>query len=226
MKRAAAFMISALILLFTAVPTFASTVNREIDGVKFSIGSEYEVSTAENLASSSTVEGLIFVAISKDGKHQIKAQQKVSEYSTEMQSFKSLSHEDLAPVAQKFDRFKNGYDTSEIGNAVYLKSSVVADDGYEVIYVTVSNGKWYTFTYFGSDPTKMGEFMGSVTLPQTPADKQISTLWIIILSVSILVFTVVIVLLIMSFIKDYRHRKMEQSENIVSNYIKIKRRKY
>lgn len=226
MKKAAAFIISALILLFTAGPTFAATVSREIDGVKFSIGSEYEVSTSENLADSSTVEGLVFVAISKDGKHQIKVQQKVSEYSAEMQSFKSLSHEDLAPVAQKFDRFKNGYDTSEIGNAVYLKSSVATDNGYEIIYVTVSNGKWYTFTYFGSDPTEMGEFMGSVTLSEAPADKQFGTLWIIILSVSILVFLVVITLLVMSFIKDYRHRKMEQSDNIVSNYIKIKRRKY
>ncbi len=224
MKRIFSAILSVIICAFTVSLASASVAEKEINGIRFCINSNFEVMTAENLTESSTVEGLIFAAISTDRLHQIQCRRTVTDFSSGIKSFKTLSPENIAPIGEKL--FPDGYETAEFGQDIYLKQRKVTDGNYEILYVTVSGGKLYTFTYFGSDPTKIGEFMGSVSLPKEETENNVNILMIIILSLSIAAFLVLFVLLMLSFIKDYRHRKMEQSENIVSNYIKIKRRKY
>ncbi len=224
MKKLFLNFIVIVLCLVAVLPASASVTEYTFDGVKFSLNSGYEIMTDENLTQSSSVEGLIFAAMSQDGKHQIQCRRTVTDFSSSMKSFKTLSPEHLTPVGQKL--FPEGYDTAEFGQDIYLKQTTVSDGNYKTVYVTVSDGKLYTFTYFGTDPTKIGEFMGTVKLPEVKQKSNVNVLMIVILSLSIVAFLVVIILLIRSFIKDYRHRKMEQSENIVSNYIKIKRRKY
>ena len=224
MKKLLPILTAIILCLIIGSPASASVTEHNFDGVKFSLNSGYEIMTDENLTQSSSVEGLIFATISKDGKHQIQCRRTVTDFSNNMKSFKTLSPEHLAPVGQKL--FPEGYETAEFGQDIYLKQSIFDNNGYKTVYVTVSNGKLYTFTYFGTDPTTIGEFMGTVKLPETKQKGNVNVLMIIILSLSIAAFLVVVVLLVKSFITDYRHRKMEQSENIVSNYIKIKRRKY
>lgn len=224
MKRILAVVLAAIVLSLTALTASASVTEHKIEGVKFSLSSVYEVMTAENLTESSTVDGLIFAAISQDQLHQIQCRRTVTDFSKSMKSFKTLSPENLAPVGEKL--FPEGYETAEFKQDIFLKKSRVTEGNFEVLYVTVSNGKLYTFTYFGPDPTKIGEFMGTVLLPEEQTESNVNVMMIIILSLSIAAFLCLVVMLALSFLKDYRHRKMEQSENIVSNYIKIKRRKY
>lgn len=224
MKRIFAVLLTLTVCLFAAAGISVSAATHNIEGVKFSLSGDYTILTDENLTASSKVEGLIFAAISKDEQHQIQCRRAETEFSTQLGSFAGLAGEDLAPVGQKL--FPNGYDTAEIGRLVYLKSTSVADGKYNIIYVTVSDKKLYTVTYFGTDPSKIGEFIGTVTLPDTAVTGGPGIIIIIVLSICILGVVAVVVLLILSFVKDWRRRKMEQSENIVSNYIKIKRRRY
>ena len=220
MKKALALLIS-LICLFTAGTVSALSTDYEIDGLKFSLSNNYVVSTKENLTASSSVEGLVFVAISKDGKHQIQARAGVTDFSEQLISFSGLNEEDLAPVGQKL--FPDGYQTSEINGQIYFKCSYESDS---MVYVTVANKKLYTFTYFGDDFTKLSELVGSITLPEGEKANNLSVVIIVVLLIIIALIIAFLVLIVFSFVKDYRHKKMEQDKNIVSQYIKIKRRKY
>ncbi len=224
MKRIISVILAVALLCFCAVSVSAKSVSHSVENVNFKLSSGYTLLTDEDLVASSTVEGLLFAAISNDEAHQIQCRSTVTDFSKDLKTFSGLLGEDLAPVGQML--FPDGYDTAEIGNHVYLKSSSVTDGKYSVIYVTVSDGRLYTFSYFGSDPTEIGQFMGNVTLPDSATEGGTSVVLIAVLALAIAAVSAVIVLIALSFLKDYRHRKMEKSENIVSNYIKIKRRKY
>lgn len=224
MKRTVCLFLSALIFGFSAITASAKTVGHKIGGVSFDIGEDFSVFTSDDLSESSTVEGLVAAVMSSDGSQQIQIRSTETDFSLEMGSFKGLSAESIAPVGRKL--FENGYSTVELESNVYLKQSSVEDGKYSVIYVTVADKKLYTFTYFGTDPTLIGEFMASVRLTDKKNSDGSSVLMTVILSVLIAAFAVAAGVIILSFVKDYRRRKMEQSENIVSNYIKIKRRKY
>lgn len=224
MKRTACLLLSALVLGVSAITASAKTVGHKIGGVSFELDDSFSVFTSDDLSESSTVEGLVAAVMSGDGSQQIQIRSAETDFSLEMESFKGLSAESIAPVGQKL--FKNGYSTVELESNVYLKQSSVEDGKYSVIYVTIADRKLYTFTYFGTDPTLIGEFMASVKLNDTRASDGSNVLMTVILSVLIAAFAVAAGMIILSFVKDYRRRKMEQSENVVSNYIKIKRRKY
>ncbi len=224
MKRTVCLLLSALVLGISAITASAKTVGHKIGGVSFELDDSFSVFTSDNLSESSTVEGLVAAIMSGDGSQQIQIRSTETDFSLEMESFKGLSAESIASVGQKL--FKNGYSTVELKSNVYLKQSSVEDGKYSVIYVTVADKKLYTFTYFGTDPTLIGEFMASVKLNDTRASDGSNVLMTVILSVLIAAFAVAAGMIILSFVKDYRRRKMEQSENVVSNYIKIKRRKY
>ncbi len=224
MKKAFIYVLAIVLCLFAAVSASAKSTKHTVKNVSFSLSDSYDLLTEEDLLVSSDVEGLVFAAISEDEAHQIQGRETTTDFSKELGSFNGLKGEDLAPVGSKL--FPNGYDTAETDNHIYLKNTLETDGKYTVMYVTVSNGKLYTFTYFGTDPTKIGEFIGTVTLPDSSNSSGSNVLMIVFLSLGILGLGVLIVFLSLSFIKDYRRRKMEQSENVVSNYIKIKRRKY
>ncbi len=224
MKRILALCLALMLCLFAAATASAKLVTHTVEGVNFSLGENYNLLTKQDLLISSDVKGLIFAAISEDEAHQIQCRRTETDFSKQLGSFAGLLGEDLKPVGQKL--FPNGFDTAEIGRLVYLKSTTILDGQYQSIYVTVADKKLYTFTYFGKDPSKIGEFMGTVSLPDSATKNGPSVVIIIVLCLCILGALALIIVLILSFVKDWRRRKMEQSENIVSNYIKIKRRKY
>ncbi len=224
MKKAFICALTIILCLFAAVSVSAVSAQHTVKDVTFLLSEDYDLMTEEDLLVSSGVKGLIFAAISKDELHQIQCRETTTDFSKELGSFNGLNSEAVAPVGQKL--FPDGYDTAEIGHHIYIKNTTETDGQYTVIYVTVCNQKLYTFTYFGDDPLKLAEFMGTVSLPDSTSESDPNILMIVFLSLGILAFLVLIVVLALSFVKDYRRRKMEQSENIVSNYIKIKRRKY
>lgn len=222
MKRTVA-LIFALILVLVAV--FPLTVSaKTIKNIEFSVGEDFTVHTDDDLLASSNVDGLIFAAISKDNKHQIQARCTTTEFSTRLKSFYGLDREMLEPVGNMI--FPKGYETANINSLLYLKNITFNDKEYTCTYITVNDGKLYTFTYFGCDPTKIGEFMATVKLPDSTNGNGVNVYIIILISVFILVDIAFIIFLAISFVKDYKHHKMETSENIVSNYVKIKRRKF
>lgn len=224
MKKAFSVILAVWLCFVLCVSALAKTVGHEISGIKFKLNSDYDLLTEKDLLISSDVEGLVFAAISSDGESQIQARRTSTDFSKEIGSFKGLLPSDIDPVGQKL--FPDGYTTAELGSDIYLKQIQETDGQYTVIYVTVADKSLFTFTYFGSDPTVLSEFMGGVTLPGGNSGSNSVSVIVIILYICIAVAVVVLVMLVLSFVKDYRRRKMEQNENIVSNYIKIKRRKY
>ncbi len=224
MKKSIIIFICILSVLLAVLPAYAKTVEKTIEGVTFSIDDDYTISTQHDLSPSSLVKGLLFVAISSDSQHQIQGRLTSTEFSRELESFSNLDKSTIAPAGEKL--FPNGYETVVLNSTLYLKSIETNEDFTTVVYVTVSNGNLYTFSYFGPDATRIGEFMATVTLPKSKGQSNLSTIIIIIVSFLILADLVFLYLLIMSFVKDYRHKKQDRDQNIVSQYIKIKRRKY
>lgn len=224
MKKIFVLFLSLILLSFAVLPCAAASKKYEISGIEFSIDESYSVNTDKDLSPSSTVSGLIFVAISKDSHHQIQCRQTETEFSREMGSFQDLNSETLKPAGQKL--FPEGYDTVSLGGTLYLKSATIKDGEASVVYVTVTEGKLYTFSYFGTDASAIGEFMNSVKLPKAHKSSGLKIVMIILIAIFLLADVVFAVLLIMSFVRDYRRKKMEMEQNIVSQYIKIKRRKY
>ncbi len=222
MKRFLAIFIC--LIAFCTLTVTASAKEYTVEGIKFSANSQFTVHTSEDLLPDSNVEGFLFAAISSDQKHSIQALCTVTEFSKEIKTFSGLGSLEIKPIGDKI--FPEGYETTEIGSTIFLKSTVTDENKTRSIYVTVNSGKLYTFTYFGHDASKMGEFMATVQLPSNSAEGSLSVYMIILISVCIVADIVFITFIIISFIKDRRRRKMESSDNIVSQYIKIKRRKY
>lgn len=224
MKKIFVLFLSLILLLFAVLPCAAASKKYEISGIEFSIDESYSVNTEKELAPSSTVKGLVFVAISEDSHHQIQGRQTETEFSREIGSFQNLNSETLKPAGEKL--FPEGYETVTLGGTLYLKSATIKDGEANVVYVTVTEGKLYTFSYFGTDASAIGEFMNSVKLPTPHKNSGLKIVMIILIAIFLIADVVFAVFLIMSFVRDYRRKKMEMEQNIVSQYIKIKRRKY
>ncbi len=224
MKKSIIITIVISLLLFAVLPVFAATSEHTIDNITFSISDDYTIKKSEDLVPTSKVEGLIFAAISSDQKHQIQGRCTETEFSRELKSFSGLDEETIKPAGDLL--FPNGYEVITIGSTLYLKSSSAENSEASVIYVTVANNKLYTFSYFGSDASRMGEFMYSVKLPKAKTTSGYTVFMIILISLFILLDVVFIIFLVTSFVKDYHRRKMERDKNIVNQYIKIKRRKF
>ena len=224
MRKPIALLFSLILLLFTVLPVAAVAKEYEFSGISFVIDNSYSVNTDEDLAPSSSVKGLLFVAISEDSKHQIQCRQTETEFSRELISFENLDKESIAPAAEEL--FPNGYETATINGVLYLKGASIENGEASVVYVTVAEGKLYTFSYFGTDASVIGEFMSTVKFPEKRSNSWLYTLMIVLISLILIGFVVFTVFLITSFVKDYRRKKMEMEQNIVSQYIKIKRRKY
>lgn len=222
MKRI--FCLLTVIMLCLFAVTSASAATKHIKDITFSVDDGFTVHTEDDLLASSNVDGLIFAVLSEDGKHQIQARCTTSEFSTNLNSFYGLDKELVAPVGEMM--FPDGYETATINSLVYLKNTSHSDTGYTSVYITVNDGKLYTFTYFGNDATKMGEFMTTVKLPASTNSRGANVSVIILICVFIIIDIIFVAFLVVSFVKDYKHHKMETNENIVSQYIKIKRRKF
>lgn len=222
MKRSFALLAAAIVCLLAVVP--ASAAKHSIENISFSIEDGFTVYTSKDLLVSSDVDGLVFAAMSADNLHQIQARCTVTDFSAQLVSFYGLDSEIVAPVGNMI--FPDGYETATINSLLYLKSTSYNNAGCTSVYVTVNDGKLYTFTYFGADATKMGEFMTTVKLPDSSDGRGVNVYVILLISVFIIVDIGFIVFLVVSFVKDYKRHKMETSENIVSQYVKIKRRKF
>lgn len=228
MKRLTCLLFAVALFCYSAFSVSAVSKKHTIGDVTFSVSSDFTVHTEKDLLSSSNVEGLLFAAIAKDSndqiRHQIQGRCSETEFSRQLGTFIGLDSETLAPVGQAL--FPDGYEVAEINSITFLKHTLTDSEGSTSIYITVNDSKLYTFTYFGSDATKMGEFMTSVKLPINSKRATINVYVIVLISIFIVADVILIAFIVISFVKDHRQRKMEANENVVSQYIKIKRRKF
>ena len=224
MKRIITAAVSLLLIILTAFSASAASTRHKIDGLEFYLDSDYKIYTADDLLPGSSVDGLLFFAISGDRDHQIQARRTKTEFSTQIGSFSGLDDATIKPAGDKL--FPDGYTTVTVGKVTYLKTTGDADGEHSTVYVTVSDGELYTFVYFGKDPSRIGEFLASVSIPGTSSGSHLKVYMIVIFAVLIALDIAFIVFLVLSFVNDHKRRKMERDKNIVSQYIKIKRRKY
>lgn len=216
-------MLCVLAFLFSAVTVFAAGGN-SVDGIKFSLPSGYTVYTDENLGTVSGAEGLRFAALSADRNSQIQMRCIEDDFAKSIGSFYGLDEDTVDPVGRKL--FDDGYSSVTINSMAYIKKTYEYESDRVVMYVTVHGGKLYTLAFFGDDPSEMGEFMGTVSFP---SNEKTSPLKIMIICVAVFFMAVDVafaVWLVSSLLKDYRRYKIAKNENVVSQYIKIKRRKY
>ncbi len=220
MKKVIVLLIALIISVFAVTPALAASKKLTIQDATFTISDEYNAYTKENVSPQNVINGFLFAAISKDEKHQIQLRCTTTQFSKETGSFYGVEHNMVVPVATSL--FDKNYDIVTFNNMVYIKN--IADGG-AIVYVTVYGNKLYTFSYFGNDASKIGEFMSGVSFPAASTSK-LKVAIVAMLVIFILAAIAFLYLLIRSFINDYNRYKMETSENVVSQYIKIKRRKY
>ena len=224
MKKAIVAAGSLILCIITVFSVSAASVHYDVEGLGFYLDSDYKVYKKSDLLPGSTVDGLLFFAISGDRDHQIQARRTKTEFSTEIVTFSGLDSETVKPAGDKL--FPDGYTTVTVGKVTYLKTTGDSDGEHSTVYVTVSDGYLYTFAYFGQDPSRIGEFLASVSIPGIQSGSHLKVYMIIIFSALILLDIAFMVFLALSFVRDHKRRKMERDKNIVSQYIKIKRRKY
>lgn len=223
MKKLFAALLITIVMLSSVVLS-VSAATYKVNDITFSLGNEFTIHTSKDLSSSANVQGLLFVGLTADSSQQIQCRETVTEFSKQLKSFAGMDSEIVAPIGKEL--FPNSFETTEINSLIFLKTTLTDDNGYTCIYVTVNDSKLYTFTYFGTDATKMGEFMTTVKFPVKFSKSGSNVYLIVLISIFILADVVLLGFLGYSFFKDYRQRKMEQSENVVDQYIKIKRRKF
>ena len=109
MKKVISLIISLLILIFAVLPTCAIGTKRTIEDITFYLDESYGLYTKKDLLPGSSVEGLIFFALSSDQKHRIQALSTVTNFSEQLGSFSGLDGELITPVGEQI--FKDGSDT-------------------------------------------------------------------------------------------------------------------
>lgn len=223
MKKAISVLLCVFTLIFVFSTVSAASGNT-VDGIKFVLPSGFSLYSGSDLGSVLGTDGLRFAAISSDRSGQIQMRCTDDEFAKSIGSFYGLDGETIDPVGKKL--FENDYSAVTLNSMAYIKKNYDYGSDRVVMYVTVYKGKLYTFAYFGSDPSDMGEFMGTVGFPQEKNSSALKTVIIAVAVFFILVDIVFAAWLISSLYKDYRRYKIAKSENIVSQYIKIKRRKY
>ena len=97
MKRIITAAVSLLLIILTAFSASAASTRHKIDGLEFYLDSDYKIYTADDLLPGSSVDGLLFFAISGDRDHQIQARRTKTEFSTQSRQGTSFSPTDIRP---------------------------------------------------------------------------------------------------------------------------------
>lgn len=223
MKKALFVMLAVLALILPVSSAFAAGKDT-VDGMKFTLPSGYTLYTDDDLGTVSGADGVRFVALSGDRNSQIQMRCTDDDFAKSIGSFYGLDAETVDPAGKKL--FEDGYTCVTVNSMAYVKKAYDYDSDRVVIYVTVYDGKLYTLTYFGDDPSEMGEFIGTVSFPSAEKPSPLKAVIITVTVFFIIVDILFAVWLVSSLLKDYRRYKMAKNENVVSQYIKIKRRKY
>lgn len=168
-------------------------------------------------------ENIILIAVKSDLSEQFEVRAVATDFSKEIYSLKAIKDEEIIEGIGEGLLCTSNFSQYSINGHIFLRNSY-DEKSQSLTYITIENGKLYTFTYFGNDPFLAAETISGFSIKSTGGVSALGLsewIMVIIILLAIIGILVAIVFLTVSLIKDYKRRK---NENIVSQYIKIKKR--
>ena len=241
MKKIILSMVAILSVFISALSVSADTIEYKFDKITMSMPSKYTVLYPENLSKNketvqslgTSVEtmkkdfsekGIIFIAVNSENNEQFEMRSTETEYSKEIASLSKIKDDEIINKIGSVLFGNNSFGQYSINGCVYLRENYTSAEQNSVIYVTIENGCIYTFSYFGDDPVRIAEIIGGLRIG---TERGLSAMtvsdWIRTIIVYLLIagLLVAVILIVVSLIRDFKRRK---NENVVSEYIKIRKR--
>ncbi len=247
-----ALLLALLLITVVAFPASAATLKG--DGISLEVPDEYLIITPDNVSENVKAakvlgftektlktymqdNGMIFLGLVGNNTRQVQLRAKTGgedSFAAKIGDLSLLDNENIRESAAVImdqldlsatDRYEVVANT---GGLKAIKITAESEDGTSVQYVTIRNGVIYSLVGFdaaGSSMDYLADIFESLEIKKekggfTLAEgTQIVTTVIVVLLM--LAAVVVIIRLLISFVRDFRNR-----ENDVSEYIKIKRRKF
>jgi len=169
-------------------------------------------------------DGIILMAVAEENQQQIQLKSATTTFTSQIVSLSSLSSSQLDTVAKQI--VGNDYEVVYKNGTVFLKISTSTREYNSSQYITVENGKLYTLVYYGADQSRLDTVLNSMIITKNSKfslHDGTTIFQIVLISAFVVTVLVAIVLIIISFIKDFKKRN---DNNDVRDYIKIKRRKF
>ena len=236
------FALFAALMCFFSVTAFAATL-KDVD-ISLSLGEEYFVITEnsvkenaeiiENLGYSKssfkelfTKGSLVAFILHADTKTQIQIRVNETEFAKELSDLYLLEGDNLWSVAQKLSA--SAEKTVTLGDTVFVKSvNQIKDEAgqYNVSqYITVKNGRLYTFSFYSPAPNADFERQ---TLSLTPikTDKPKASLSEILLLILMTILIIGFIVLAGFLIFPLLAQVKPKEDNDVREFVRIKRRKF
>ena len=241
-KRILVFFITAVLLcLFSVALVSAESISK--NGATLDFPDGFTVLYKENLSKNTEVvkllghsvqslkkemdqSGIVAIAVDEGNTEQFVYKCVISEFSEQTESFNSFNDEALAKI--NTEMFGGNAKIQRINEIVYFytKSFTESAEFYTYQYVTVQNGRLYSFIYYGNDATRISTLIETAKLEIEGEDKSYTQIGpIILMSVVMVAAIVAMVLIAISVIRDITNDKRAE-ENDVAEYIRIKRRRF
>ena len=240
MKAVALFL--ALMCLFS-VTAFAATPEK-VD-VSLGLGEEYFVITEDSVSKNEeiienlgytkssfkalfTKGSLVAFVLHAQTKTQIQIRAEETQFSKKLEDLSLLSGDNLWSVAKEISSAAQSIVT--VGDTAFVHSvSQISDDAgnYSVSqYITVKNGRLYTFNFYSASANENFEnqVLSAARIKTVKKKAKLTeTLMLILMSVLILGFVAAMGFLIFSIVSQLRKSR---EDNDVREFVRIKRRKF
>lgn len=238
-KLLSAIFLCIFVASFFSLSALANTVSHTVDEITLKISDKYFVFTPNSTVKDfAALKGsdklkdafandneLVFIATTDGLQSQFVVRKTQTEFSKKTESLNGISEEMLKNIAAEITDlpYEGVYTT---GNVNYLRFDNKSEAISTTLFVAIENGNLYTFNYYGNDVFVSAELLNGVTIQTKKEISSVSVKTVVIIVIVWLVIAAVaifLIYLVISFIRDY---KISHNENDVSNYIKIKRRKF
>ena len=189
---------------------------------------------------------ILLVAATEDNTRQVQVKSYETDFSKKIGELSRLDSDSLAQATETLLAQNAGdelltYGPVTKGDLVFLKSvnrvGKISDKQTDFCYIqfsTIRNGKYYALVYYNasgelteSQADEAASILSSLTLPKKKGESLLvgsnEIIQIVIVGVLLVAAFVILIVLIVSFIKDVRARKREDEQTV---HIRIKRRKF
>lgn len=240
-KGYAVFMLIAVLTMLFSFQAVARQYDIRGYGIELALPDEYIVITRDNITNNSeTVKAIghsnesienymnkndvYAIGVARGNTCQVQLKCIKTEFSSEVDSLSNLEQQNILDIGQKL--FKNEFKIIRQNETVFYVNNFAAENHSGVDYVTIRNGALCTIVFYGCDSQQQQQVIEGITFKErskVSAASSSTVFEIIIISLLLLAVAIAVLFIIISFISDWRKKR---DENIVSKYIKIKRRKF
>ena len=240
-KRIVAFF-TALLLCAIMPISLVGAAGYSVEDIKFSLPDDIILLTSGNLSSHSQevkalghttaslkkamAEKQIYaIGVDESNTEQYMIRITETQFSEQVGSLSGLNDEALAAVNREM--FSSNASIRKVNETVYF-STVTYTEGVSFKtyqYVTLNNGKIYSFTYYGNEEGKMTDFMSGVTVKEKGSGKSLGeTVTLVALAVIMVASVVAMFFIGASVVRDIRAGRPESGDGSEGRFT-IKRRK-